>query len=145
MGEATHILQKRSPIKVRRNEGIRMALQIKRIYDSFQESDGIRLLVDRLWPRGISKEDAHLDGWLKALAPSHELRTWFGHKAENFAEFSVLYRAELDADANAQAAAQQVIHQSRKNTVTLLYGAKDPQVNHAIVLRAYLDEKSKPV
>ena len=122
-----------------------MALQIKRIYDSFQDSDGVRLLVDRLWPRGISKEDAHLDGWLKDLAPSQQLRMWFGHKAEHFAEFALLYRAELDASAQAQAAAQQVILQSKKTMVTLLYGAKDPQINHAVVLRTYLYEKSKPV
>lgn len=120
-----------------------MALQIKRIYDPFQESDGIRLLVDRLWPRGISKESARLDGWIKELAPSRQLRVWFGHKAGNFTEFSARYRAELDTNAGAQAAAEQVILQSRENMVTLLYGAKDPQINHAIVLMEYLDEKSK--
>lgn len=119
-----------------------MMLQIKRIYDPFQESDGVRLLVDRLWPRGISKENAHLDGWLKELAPSPQLRMWFGHKAENFAEFAMLYRAELDASPQAQAAAQQIILQSTKTMVTLLYGAKDSQINHAVILRAYLHEKS---
>ena len=122
-----------------------MALQIKRIYDPFEESDGIRLLVDRLWPRGVSKEHAHLDGWVKDLAPSSQLREWFSHQAENFAEFTALYRAELDANPDAQEAARQVILQSKENTVTLLYGAKDPQLNHAIVLRAYLYEKSKAV
>lgn len=122
-----------------------MALQIKRIYDAFQENDGIRILVDRLWPRGISKEKARLDGWLKELAPSSRLREWFGHKAEHFTEFAALYRAELDANAHAQAAAQEVILESARTTVTLLYGAKDPQINHAVVLRAYLDEKSKTV
>ena len=122
-----------------------MALQIKRIYDPFQESDGLRFLVDRLWPRGVSKEAARLDGWVKALAPSSTLRTWFGHKAENFMEFAALYRAELEASAQAQAAAQQVMLQSRDHMVTLLYGAKDPQINHAIILMAYLQEKSKPV
>lgn len=118
-----------------------MALQIKRIYDSFQESDGIRLLVDRLWPRGISKEKAHLDGWVKELAPSRQLRIWFGHRAENFEKFAVLYRAELDADAEAQAAARQVILQSKATMVTLLYGAKDPQINHAVILKEYLESK----
>lgn len=119
-----------------------MALQIKRIYDPFQESDGARLLVDRLWPRGVSKMDARLDGWPKDLAPSRQLRVWFGHMAENFEEFALLYRAELDASAEAQAAARQVILQSKAGMVTLLYGAKDPQINHAVVLKAYLDEKS---
>ncbi len=121
-----------------------MALQIKRIYDPFQAGDGTRLLVDRLWPRGVSKEGARLDGWAKALAPSGGLRTWFGHKAENFAEFALLYRAELDASKEAQAMAEQVILQSGEGMVTLLYGAKDPQINHAIVLKTYLEEKSKP-
>ncbi len=120
-----------------------MALQIKRIYEPFQESDGVRLLVDRLWPRGISKEDARLDGWLKELAPSKPLRVWFGHKAENFAEFSARYRAELDASAEAQAAAKRVILQSKDSRVTLLYGAKSPEINHAIVLRTYLEKKSE--
>lgn len=120
-----------------------MGLQIKRIYDSYQESDGMRFLVDRLWPRGISKENAHLDGWLKELAPSRQLRVWFGHRPENFEQFSALYRAELDADDEAQETAGQVILQSRENTVTLLYGAKDPQINHAVILKEYLEFKSR--
>lgn len=118
-----------------------MAIEIKRIYEPPQESDGIRLLIDRLWPRGISKEGAQLSGWVKALAPSSGLRTWFGHRAERFTEFSALYRAELDAGAEAQAAARQVIVQSKAHTVTLLYGAKDPQINHALILKAYLEGK----
>ena len=119
-----------------------MAMETKRIYSPFQESDRIRLLVDRLWPRGVSKESARLDGWVRALAPSNQLRTWFGHRPERFAEFSARYRAELDASAEAQAAVRQVILQSGAHTVTLLYGAKDPQINHAAVLKAYLEEKS---
>ncbi|HMM05580.1 MAG TPA: DUF488 family protein [Clostridiales bacterium] len=122
-----------------------MALQIKRIYDSFQADDGIRLLVDRLWPRGVAKAEAHLDGWLKELAPSQELRQWFGHKAENFAEFAALYRDELENSPKAQEVVKQIIFQSKEHTVTLLYGAKDPKVNHAVVLMAYLNEKSKMV
>lgn len=120
-----------------------MAFQIKRIYDPYRESDGVRLLVDRLWPRGVSKGAARLDGWPKELTPSNQLRMWFGHRAENFAEFSVLYRAELNSSAEAQAAARQIISQSKEKTVTLLYGAKDPRINHAIVLKEYLDEKSQ--
>lgn len=118
-----------------------MALQIKRIYDSFQESDGTRLLVDRLWPRGISKENAHLNGWVKELAPSPQLRTWFGHRAENFEKFAMLYRAELDADMKAQAAVRRIILQNKEHMVTLLYGAKDPRVNHAVILKEYLESK----
>lgn len=121
-----------------------MALQIKRIYDPFQERDGMRLLVDRLWPRGISKEQARLDRWVKELAPSRQLRIWFGHKPEKFEEFAVLYRAELDTSAEAQATAQQIVLQSRETMITLLYGAKDPQINHAIILKAYLESKVLP-
>jgi len=120
-----------------------MSLQIKRIYDPYEESDGIRYLVDRLWPRGISKERAHLAGWLIDLAPSTSLRKQFGHMAEKFAEFSKLYRDELDSSPAAQAAAREVIQQSRHQTVTLLYGAKDTHYNQAVVLRDYLEEKSR--
>jgi uncharacterized protein YeaO (DUF488 family) len=120
-----------------------MPLQIKRIYDPYQESDGLRYLVDRLWPRGISKEAAHLTGWLKTLAPSTALRKQFGHMSERFAEFSVLYRDELDASPDAQVAAREVIQQSRQHTVTIIYAAKDPHINHAVVLRDYLEEMSR--
>lgn len=120
-----------------------MTLKIKRIYDPYEESDGIRYLVDRLWPRGISKEKAHMDGWLKDLAPSTALRKEFGHMAEKFAEFTVLYQEELDASPEAQAAVREIIQQSRVQTVTLLYGAKDPHINHAVVLLDYLEEKSQ--
>ena len=122
--------------------GVHMAIQIKRVYDPFGESDGIRLLVDRLWPRVISKEHAQLDGWIKELAPSSQLREWFGHKAERFEEFAALYQAELDANAEAQSAVRQILLQSRGNMVTLLYGAKDPKINHAIILKAYLESKA---
>ena len=117
-----------------------MPIQIKRIYEPAQESDGIRLLVDRLWPRGISKEKAHIDGWAKELAPSNELRTWFGHEATKFIEFAKLYKAELKANTAAQKAALEIIRISREKTVTLLYGAKDPLLNQAVILKEYLTE-----
>ena len=122
-----------------------MVIQIKRIYDSYEKSDGIRLLVDRVWPRGVSKENAHLDGWVKELAPSSQLRIWFGHRAENFEAFAALYQAELDANAEAQSAARQLILQSKQNMVTLLYGAKNPQINHAVVLKTYLESEALSV
>ncbi|HHU78959.1 MAG: DUF488 domain-containing protein [Caldicoprobacterales bacterium] len=122
-----------------------MAIQIKRIYDPVQKSDGIRLLVDRLWPRGISKEAVQLDGWPKELTPSTGIRVWFGHKEEKFDEFAVLYRSELDASPDAQKTVREIIQQSRDNTVTLLYAAKDPRINHAIILKNYLDEKMQPM
>lgn len=118
-----------------------MAIQIKRIYAPAEDIDGVRLLVDRLWPRGVSKVKAQLDGWEKELAPSTELREWFGHKAENFPLFSQRYREELDGSADAQTAAKKILQQSAKGTVTLLYGAKDSQINQAVVLKAYLEEK----
>ncbi len=118
-----------------------MAIQIKRIYDPFKESDGIRLLVDRLWPRGVFKENAHLDGWVKELAPSTQLREWFGHKTEKFEEFATLYQVELDGNADAQLAIRRILSQSKDNTVTLLYGAKNPEINHAAVLQEYMKSK----
>lgn len=120
-----------------------MALQIKRVYDPPMEGDGVRILVDRLWPRGLSKERASLDGWVKALAPSSQLRTWFGHKAENFEQFAALYRAEMDASAEVQTAARQILIQSKTGTVTLLYAAKDSRINHAVILKAYLEALMK--
>lgn len=115
-----------------------MPLQIKRIYEPVQSSDGIRILVDRLWPRGISKERAKLTAWEKDVAPSSELRKWFGHRPERFDEFSTRYKAELDANLHAQKILHDILEKSQADMVTLLYGAKDPHVNHAVTLMAYL-------
>lgn len=120
-----------------------MSLQIKRIYEQAQSEDGMRILVDRLWPRGISKVRANLDEWAKELAPSTELREWFGHKPERFDEFKKRYTAELDASPPAQEEVEKILHKSEKGVVTLLYGAKDPQINQAVVLKEYLDKKKK--
>lgn len=92
----------------------------------------MRILVDRLWPRGLSKAKAALDGWNKKVAPSPELRKWFGHKPERFAEFSKRYRAELK---NNPAVAE---IKALKGKVTLVYGARDPAINHAVVLAKVL-------
>ena len=119
-----------------------MPFQIKRIYEPVEETDGLRLLVDRLWPRGVSKEGARLGDWVKDLAPSSQLRTWFAHKAENFEEFAMHYRAELNSSPQAQAAVHEAMLQGKETMVTLLYGAKDPKINHAVVLMGYLEEKS---
>lgn len=112
-------------------------LRIKRIYDEPAASDGVRVLVDRLWPRGVAKATARLDDWCKGVAPSPELRTWWQHDPERFDEFAARYRAELDANPDAVAALLALARGSA--VVTLLYGAKDPQVNHAVVLRGYLE------
>ena len=120
-----------------------MNLQIKRIYDAASPTDGKRILVDRLWPRGVSKEKAQLDLWLKDAAPSPQLRTWFGHKSGNFPEFSQQYRHELATDPQKAAALDQIIELAQKEPVTLLYAARDPRINHAIVLLEFLQNIDK--
>lgn len=117
-----------------------MNIQIKRVYDEPEASDGMRILVDRLWPRGIKKESLQLDDWAKVLAPSTEARKAFAHKAENFGEFKGRYVSELDQSAEAHEYARSLASSSPR-TVTLLYAAKDPQVNHAIVLKGWLERQ----
>lgn len=113
-----------------------MAVQLKRVYDDAEKTDGLRVLVDRLWPRGISKERAAVDVWLKEVAPSTELRTEWHHNPGRFEEFAGRYRTEL-AGNPAVAELRDLI--SSHPTVTLLYGAKDPELNHARVLQDVLD------
>jgi len=109
-----------------------MHLQLKRIYDPPSADDGYRVLVDRLWPRGVKKEAAELDAWLKDVAPSPELRTWWDHDPARMAEFATRYRAEL-ADNPALGELSEIAE--THPVVTLLYGAHDPKVNHAVILR----------
>ena len=111
-----------------------MTFEIKRIYKTAAPSDGVRVLVDRLWPRGVSKSKAHLDDWMKDIAPSPRLRQWFGHRPERFAEFKKRYVKELAG--NPEVAELRGL--GRRAHVTLLYGARDPQVNHAVVLQSVL-------
>lgn len=111
-------------------------LSIKRIYLPAAPADGYRILIDRLWPRGISKEKAALDDWMKEVAPSTELRTWFGHDPLKWKEFSRKYRAELKEHKEAVDKLLKVIHQQEK--VTLLYAAADEQHTHALVLQQYI-------
>ncbi|HKU32156.1 DUF488 domain-containing protein [Arthrobacter sp. NyZ413] len=113
---------------------------IKRIYDEAADDDGYRVLVDRLWPRGVSKDDAHLDLWLKEIAPSPPLRKEFGHMEEHFADFKHHYEAELESNP---AVDQLLDLADGKNRVTLLYGAKDPEINHAKVLLEYLEDSKR--
>jgi len=110
-------------------------VSIKRIYDKPSADDGYRVLVDRLWPRGVSKPEAALDAWMKEAAPSPELRTWFGHDPAKFAEFSARYVSELEHNP-AVAQLRSLI--AKHPTLTLLYAAKDPECNHALVLRDFL-------
>jgi uncharacterized protein YeaO (DUF488 family) len=106
-----------------------MTFRIKRVYEPPAKSDGMRVLVDKLWPRGLKKTDAKLDRRMKEVAPSTELRKWFGHEPEKFAEFKRRYKKELSKDALAE-----LRNLGKGKTVTLLYGAKDAEVNQAAVL-----------
>ena len=116
------------------------ALQIKRVYEPAAPEDGWRVLIDRLWPRGISKERAAAD-WEKGLAPSTELRTWFGHDPARFEAFSVAYRKELDQNETAADFARRCAAALAERNVTLLYAAKDENCCNAPVLRDWLRER----
>jgi uncharacterized protein YeaO (DUF488 family) len=110
----------------------KMDVRIKRIYEDPTPADGRRVLVDRLWPRGVSKDRAAIYEWLKTLAPSAKLRKWFGHDPNRWKEFRRLYREELLAQSEALARLRK---QARSGRVTLLYAARDPRFNHAVVLQ----------
>ncbi|MFT4210755.1 MAG: DUF488 family protein [Microbacterium sp.] len=114
-------------------------LRIKRVYDAPEPEDGYRVLVDRLWPRGLTRQRADLDLWLKDVAPSPELRTWWGHDPARFAEFAARYTGELATNPALDELRDAV---RAHTTTTLLYAARDPRVNHAIVLRDALTATS---
>ena len=109
-----------------------MHIHVKRIYEPYTGSDGIRILVDRLWPRGIKKEDAHIDKWFKEVAPSNELRKWYNHDHEKFAAFSDKYRAELGKTAALDELLEYI---QQHETITLLFSSKEEQFNNAVVLK----------
>jgi len=113
-------------------------LQVKRIYDPPARSDGFRVLVDRIWPRGLSKDVAKLDAWIKDVAPSAELRKWFGHEPSRWASFKRRYFRELD---ERQEALEQLLGACTARTLTLLFAAKDPAYNNAVALKEYLDAR----
>lgn len=112
-------------------------VQVRRIYDDPEPSDGKRVLVDRLWPRGISKERAHLDDWCKDVAPSTELRKWYAHDPAKFEEFAARYRAEL-ADPAREAALASLRALAADGTLTLLTAAKRDDISEATVLQQML-------
>jgi uncharacterized protein YeaO (DUF488 family) len=116
-------------------QGVMVAL--KRVYGEPEPGDGTRVLVERLWPRGLSKERAHIDVWLKEIAPSRELRTWFGHDPEKFTEFRRRYEAEL-ATVTGQAALAQLRELAKQGPVTLVFAAHDTEHTNAVVLRELL-------
>lgn len=114
-------------------------VKTKRIYDPPEASDGSRVLVDRIWPRGISKDEAKLDLWLKEAAPSTDLRKWFGHDPERWDEFRSRYRAELSNNDEALAPLRKLIEDE---SVTLLYAARDEVHNNAVALKEFLGSKA---
>jgi len=112
-------------------------INVKRVYEKPSAADGVRILVDRLWPRGIAKEDERAALWAKELAPSTELRKWFNHSVPLWGDFEKRYKAELKKNAAVEGFLEEHRHDK---LITLLYGAKDMEHNHALVLKAYLDE-----
>lgn len=112
-----------------------MEIALKRAYDPPEKSDGHRVLVDRLWPRGVAKETAKLDEWRKEIAPTDALRKWFGHDPERWGEFRRRYLAELKEHRSEL---RELAARAQSGKLTLVYGAKDPERNQAVVLRQYL-------
>ena len=116
-----------------------MPVKTKRIYAPYSNGDGYRILIDRLWPRGIKKEGAHIDKWLKEVAPSTDLRKEFNHMVDKWDKFSIAYHTELKNSA----ALRELLDDIKKHgTVTLLFAAKDEQHNHALVLQQFINELS---
>jgi uncharacterized protein YeaO (DUF488 family) len=113
-------------------------ISLKRAYDPVDKSDGARFLVDRLWPRGVKKESLHVESWEKAVAPSDNLRKWFGHVPEKWPEFRRRYFAELNKKPEAL---KLLLHAAQTGNITLVYGARDTEHNDAVALKEYLEKK----
>lgn len=120
-----------------------MAIKVKRIYDDKAEDDGVRVLVDRVWPRGISKENANLDEWLKNIGPTKELREWFNHDADKFEDFKKKYIKELENndEQNEELKTLEGMVKDARKDVIILFGAKDEKHNQAVVLQSYLKDQ----
>lgn len=115
-------------------------LKTKRAYESAETSDGTRFLVDRLWSRGIKKEKLKMKAWLKDVAPSPELRKWFGHDPAKWQEFQQRYRTELESNPEAW---KPILEAAKQGNVTLLYSARDTEHNSALLLKTFLEERMK--
>lgn len=111
-----------------------LLLRLKRVYDPPDDEDGCRILIDRLWPRGLTKDQAAIQEWMKEIAPGPELRRWFGHKPERFREFRERYLQELAQSETKTELVRRIRKQAAEEPVTLVYGAKDPLHNHGVVL-----------
>lgn len=117
-------------------------VRLKRVYEEVLASDGYRVFVERLWPRGVRKEDAHFDEWLKEIAPSSELRTWFNHEPSRWRGFCERYKRELQRD-DAKALLASLAARAERQTVTLLYAARDTERNSAVVLAEELADLTR--
>ena len=115
-----------------------MTVKLKRVYEEPSESDGTRILVDRLWPRGLTKEKAKVDVWLKEIAPSTELRKWFNHEPSKWPEFKKRYQAEMSNNTEVLSALKKHLANGK---ATIVYGAKDEEHNDAVVIKQYLDKR----
>ena len=120
-----------------------MTIRIERIYDNPKGDNSFRILVDRLWPRGLSKEKARIDLWQKDIAPSNSLRKWFGHDEKKWDEFKRKYFEELDKKNDSDTVYRIIKMAKEQNSITLLYGTKEKRFNNAIALKEYLEEKIK--
>ena len=114
----------------------------KRAYDPYAPSDGYRVLIDRLWPRGVSKAKAHLDDWAKDIAPSRALREWYGHDPDKWPEFQKRYRKELQAPA-AQVILDDLVRRARRSRVTLVYASRAAEISDVVVVERLLDRRVK--
>jgi len=117
-----------------------VSIKIKRVYEPCAGDDGVRILVDRLWPRGIKKEDAHIDKWFKEIAPSNELRKWYNHDPEKFEAFKQKYRAEIDG---TKSLGELLDYIEQHKTVTLVFSSKELKLNNAVVLKTIIDVKTQ--
>ncbi|MGZ4121002.1 MAG: DUF488 domain-containing protein [Actinomycetota bacterium] len=117
-------------------------IRVKRVYEPRERGDGKQFLVERLWPRGVKKEVLAAAEWVRDVAPSDELRRWFGHRPERWREFQRRYTAELNANVDAWAP---LARAARRGTITLFYSARDTDHNNAVALKAYLDDRAKNV
>jgi len=117
-----------------------VAISVKRVYEPPSATDGVRVLIDRLWPRGLTKAAARVDLWPKDLSPSTALRQWYGHEAAKWPEFKRRYRAELAEQADALAA---LAAQARRRKITLLFGSKEPRLNNAYALKEILQARGR--
>ena len=120
---------------------VRIDVRVKRVYEQPEPDDGYRVLVDHVWPRGVSRERARIDRWARELAPSNDLRKWFAHDPQRFPQFQLRYRQEL---ADRRHLIDSLLDVAREGTVTLVYAARDRQHNNAVVLQATIREAAEP-